>query len=89
MSLVIQDNCISCFACMHVCPKRAIKAGDSQFNIISHRCDECDSSFKTPQCASICPVENAITTAQGLPLNPTGSLTASTKVIERAMAARS
>ena len=88
MALSIQSGCISCYACMHVCPKRAVKAGDTQFEIISHRCDECADRFSDPQCASICPVENVITDSQGMPLNPTGSLSADKAIIDRAMIAR-
>jgi Fe-S-cluster-containing hydrogenase component 2 len=74
MALSITSLCISCTACKLVCPENAIRVGDNQFTIVEHRCNECSEATGTPQCASICPVENAIIDANGVSLNPTGSL---------------
>lgn len=73
MALSITAACIACNACKLVCPSNAIVASNPHFEIAEHRCDECSASG-VPQCASICPVENAILDANGMALNPTGSL---------------
>lgn len=72
MAFIITEHCINCEACKIVCPKHAIYNAETQL-AISHRCDEC-STLSSAHCASICPIENAITTATHVALNPTGSL---------------
>lgn len=75
MALSITKACISCYACKEVCPQGAVSSAGDKFSIIKHRCDECKSLGKGPQCAQICPVETAIVDALGEALNPPGSLT--------------
>lgn len=86
MALSITGLCISCSACKLVCPENAIRIGENQFTIVEHRCNECAEATGTPQCASICPVENAIVDANGISLNPTGSLAPVTFDKERILA---
>ncbi len=77
MSFVISNNCVGCHACMVVCPNQAVYPDAdlaNQFHIHPKRCDECASHFDNPQCASICPVEEAILDSASNPLNPVGSL---------------
>lgn len=47
---------------------------DKHFVIDPGKCSECEGYFADPQCASICPVEEAILDAEGNPVNPKGSL---------------
>lgn len=76
MALSIVDSCINCWACVEVCPSKAIVTGRHEhFLIAPNRCTECQGQYSDPQCASICPVEGAIVDANGTPLNPPGSLT--------------
>lgn len=80
MALEITQECIGCSACKIVCPSKAINRQEHTYSI-SHRCNEC-SGLEQPQCASICPVENAIINTQGVALNPTGSLQPHTNILE-------
>ncbi|MCA2018982.1 4Fe-4S dicluster domain-containing protein [Vibrio tritonius] len=77
MSFSITEKCVGCHACLIVCPNKAVYRDPDvtrQFRIHSRRCDECANHFDDPQCASICPIEEAIIDAAQLPLNPLGSL---------------
>lgn len=77
MSLFINDKCVGCHACMTVCPNKAVYSTgrvEKPFAIHSKRCNECSSFWHEPQCASICPIEEAIVDCANLPLNPRGSL---------------
>lgn len=74
MSFTITNLCISCNACKLVCPQNAIQKKEDQYIIAAHRCNECETYYDQGQCSSICPVENAIIDAKGIPLNPTSSL---------------
>lgn len=53
---IIEDKCINCYACVRVCPVKAIevKAGQNYSRILPERCIGCGS------CLNICPV-NAVT----------------------------
>ncbi|MEI6894506.1 MAG: 4Fe-4S dicluster domain-containing protein [Colwellia sp.] len=82
MSLSITNECISCNACKLVCPKNAIQLNELRYSITAHRCNECDTHYEHAQCASICPVENAIIDNKGIPLNPSLSLSPEPKVLE-------
>lgn len=75
MALSIEAACVNCFACMEVCPSEAIYEAKPHFVIDEKKCTECEGDFAEPQCASICPIEEAILAADGTPLNPLGSLT--------------
>lgn len=77
MSFTISNKCVGCHACMVVCPNQAVYPDadqTNQFHIHQKRCDECASHYENPQCASICPVEEAILDSTKNPLNPVGSL---------------
>jgi Fe-S-cluster-containing hydrogenase component 2 len=80
----ITDKCTGCHACKIVCPKNAItqSTNDSkvQFKIQYHRCNGCIGQYDAPQCASICPIEEAIVFESGIPVNPVGSLASSLEV---------
>ncbi len=75
MALSIVEACVNCFACMDVCPSNAIYQSSPHFKINPRKCTECEDDYADPQCASICPIEAAILSAEGVPLNPLGSLT--------------
>lgn len=75
MALQIVAACVNCFACLDVCPTEAIVEAQPHFLIDGKKCSECEGDFADPQCASICPIEAAILDAQGIALNPPGSLT--------------
>lgn len=75
MAYQIIAACVSCWACLPLCPNEAIAAARPHFRIDAQRCSGCAGVFDDPQCASICPVEGAILDDQGLPANPPGSLT--------------
>lgn len=75
MALSIVDSCVNCWACLDVCPSNAIYPSATHFKINPKSCTECVGDFTDPQCASICPIEEAILDAKGAPLNPLGSLT--------------
>ena len=75
MSLKIVDSCVNCWACQDVCPSDAIFLAESHFMIDVKKCTECEGDYADPQCASICPIEEAILDASGVAINPPGSLT--------------
>jgi len=75
MSLSIVDSCVNCFACEPVCPSQAIAIAAPHFLIDDKKCTECEGDFADPQCAAICPIEGAILNADGMAVNPPGSLT--------------
>lgn len=75
MSLSIMETCVNCWACYDVCPSDAIYQSSPHFKINEKKCTECEGDYAQPQCASICPIEEAILDARGVPMNPIGSLT--------------
>lgn len=75
MAMTITPLCVNCYACLDVCPNRAVAVAKPHFVIETSLCDECDGHYVDPQCASICPVEAAILDGAGMPINPPGSLT--------------
>lgn len=75
MAVEIVDLCVSCWACVDVCPSEAIAQGGKHMQVNAKKCTECEGDFADPQCASICPIENCIVDATGLAFNPPGSLT--------------
>lgn len=82
MSFAITQACISCNACKLVCPENAIKRSEDSYSITPHRCNECHGHYSNAQCASICPIENAIVDSQSAPINPEGSLSPTISVLE-------
>jgi len=75
MALNIVDSCVNCWACLPLCPNKAISDALPHFTIDAGKCNECVGEFADPQCAAICPVEGAIIDQFGEALNPAGSLT--------------
>ena len=78
MAYSINEACVSCWACLPLCPSNAITASSNSgthFKIDPKKCTECNGDFADPQCSSICPIEGAILDASGEALNPPGSLT--------------
>ncbi|MBC7951102.1 MAG: YfhL family 4Fe-4S dicluster ferredoxin [Rhodospirillaceae bacterium] len=57
MSLIINDDCTSCDACVSVCPNQAIAAGDVIHVIDAARCTECVGAEDSPQCQLVCPAD--------------------------------
>ncbi|MBI5330154.1 MAG: 4Fe-4S binding protein [Betaproteobacteria bacterium] len=75
MALEIIESCVNCYACEPLCPNQAIYQASPHFLIDADKCTECIGDFLDAQCASICPIEGAILTELGEPINPPGSLT--------------
>jgi ferredoxin len=75
MALKIIESCVNCWACIDVCPSKAIYKSTPHFKINPNKCTECEDDFAAPQCGSICPIEGAILLADGVEINPAGSLT--------------
>lgn len=75
MSLEIVESCVNCWACVDVCPSEAIYETKPHFKIDPKKCTECEGDYPVPQCATICPIEEAILSSSGEPMNPLGSLT--------------
>lgn len=78
MKYAITDKCTGCHACQTVCPNNAVYQNPNaeQFFLIHpKRCNGCAGSYAHPQCASICPIEEAIVDEHGVAVNPKGSLT--------------
>jgi Fe-S-cluster-containing hydrogenase component 2 len=77
MKYAITDKCVGCHACQIVCPSNAIyrdSESSKQFRIHQKRCTGCEGQYKDPQCASICPIEEAIVDEFDIAVNPLGSL---------------
>ena len=51
MTFQINDNCISCSACVDECPVECISLGDYKYVIDEDLCIECGN------CAEVCPVD--------------------------------
>ena len=74
MALIIANTCVNCWVCVDVCPSYAIYRGPVHLEIDPEKCGKCLDDYTSPQCASVCPIEEAIIDAEGNPLNPKGSL---------------
>jgi Fe-S-cluster-containing dehydrogenase component len=67
MSVIINDTCITCDACLQNCPVEAIvddasnPTGNSRYYVQPEKCVECVGIFDDPQCAAICPSIGCIT----------------------------
>ena len=57
MSLMINDECITCDACREECPNEAIDENDPIYLIDPDRCTECVGYYDEPACISVCPVD--------------------------------
>ena len=57
MATIIVIDCISCGACVPVCPNKAIRPGEQIYVIDHDRCTECVSFHDEEQCAAVCPVD--------------------------------
>lgn len=61
MSVIIDESCITCDACLQNCPVNAIvddsenPTGAKRYYVQPEKCIECVDLFETPQCAAICP----------------------------------
>lgn len=67
MSVIIDDTCITCDACLQNCPVNAIvddmsnPTGENRYYVQPEKCIECVGVFDDPQCAAICPSIGCIT----------------------------
>ena len=75
MALSIVESCVNCWACFDVCPSDAIYQSSPHFEIHAKKCTECEGDYAHPQCASICPIEEAILASDSVAINAPGSLT--------------
>ena len=57
MALIINEECVSCDACVAECPNEAISEGDPIYVIDPNLCTECVGYFDEPQCVNVCPVD--------------------------------
>jgi len=67
MSVIIDDTCITCDACLQNCPVNAIvddsenPTGENRYYVHPEKCIECVGVYDDPQCAAICPSIGCIT----------------------------
>jgi ferredoxin len=67
MSVIINDTCITCDACLQQCPVNAIvddlsnPLGKKHYYVQPDKCVECVGIYDDPQCAAICPSIGCIT----------------------------
>lgn len=64
MALKITEECINCGACEPECPVNAISQGPDIYIIDPEKCVECKGYYDSPQCQSVCPVDECIIPAQ-------------------------
>ena len=57
MAMKIQDDCISCGACVVDCPTESISEGDTIYVINAATCVECVGHHDSPKCVTVCPVD--------------------------------
>lgn len=66
MAVMITESCISCGACIEVCPVQAIvddsdnPTQEDYFYVKPEKCIECVDHATVPQCANECPTEGVI-----------------------------
>ena len=87
MALEIVESCVNCWACLSLCPNKAIREATPHFRIDADKCNECAGDYAEAQCVSICPIEGAIVNELNEPMNPPGSLTGITPATWAAMRA--
>jgi ferredoxin len=67
MAVKISESCITCNACVEVCPVGAIAddehnpLGKKNYYVYPEKCVECVDIYDDPQCAAICPSIGCIT----------------------------
>jgi Fe-S-cluster-containing hydrogenase component 2 len=67
MSVIIDESCITCDACLQNCPVNAIvddsenPTGEHRYYVQPEKCVECVGIYDDPQCAAICPSIGCIT----------------------------
>lgn len=67
MSVIIDESCITCDACLQNCPVNAIvddsenPTGENRYYVQPEKCVECVDIYDDPQCAAICPSIGCIT----------------------------
>lgn len=67
MSVIIDESCITCDACLQQCPVNAIvndtdnPTGENRYYVQPEKCIECVGIYDDPQCAAICPSIGCIT----------------------------
>lgn len=68
MSFMITDDCISCDACVRVCPNGGISNDKKRatYVIASDSCTECVGFFSKPQCAAVCPMDCCVPDANNV-----------------------
>lgn len=54
---IVASQCTGCGACEFECPNKAISEKGGVFLINPDKCTECEGHFDSPQCASVCPVD--------------------------------
>ena len=66
MSVLINDTCINCGACIDECPVEAIvdeddnPTGEDIYYVYADKCVECVGHHDEPACAAACPTEGCI-----------------------------
>lgn len=63
MALKITEECINCGACEPECPTNAISQGPDIYVIDPNKCVECKGYYDSPQCQSVCPIDDCIVPA--------------------------
>lgn len=67
MSVIIDESCITCDACLQNCPVNAIvddsenPTAENRYYVQPEKCVECVDLYDDPQCAAICPSIGCIT----------------------------
>ena len=57
MAMKINEDCISCGACLPECPTNSITEGSTIYIIDAATCVECVGHYDSPHCKDVCPVE--------------------------------
>ncbi len=64
---IVSMYCTSCSACEPECPNDAISEKDGAFVIDPNKCTECIGHFDSPQCVSVCPIDDTCVIDKSLP----------------------
>ncbi len=60
MAVYVNENCITCGACLWECPTEAILPGDPRPVVDRNLCTECYGFFGESQCIVVCPAEAVV-----------------------------